>query len=391
MKFLPALIAAGLVIAPAARAVYAPIPEQEQGRNLTFSVRGGLSYDSNIFGAATDAIGSAVWEVAPRVIYNASVTDTTFCSANYGLTLDAFDRRPGRKVLDSHDLTLRAAHAFNSATTLDLNDAFLVSRNPQSVLNGVPVNTDQSFTSNQLDGRFVTSVTPKIGTELKVRSIYYRYRNAVLGRSLDRIENLYGLAGTYAILPELKGVVELRHLDVFYRKQGELKNKHSEYAMTGFDYAVARKLTLNTRFGAEWRRRASLGRTTAPYVEVSGRYHYAERSFLTGGYEYTIDETSDPTRFTDERVNRFFVSVEHALSALIVASASVDYEPAVLHGRPGQADLNEDTTRMGGALTYTPRPNWAVSATCDFDHVRSDDPARSLDRRRIGVDATYTF
>ncbi|MGH7960059.1 MAG: hypothetical protein ACREH8_24015, partial [Opitutaceae bacterium] len=210
------LIIGGLLAALPGRAVYAPIPEQEQGRNLTFSVKGGVSYDSNIFGAATNERESVIWTVAPKATYNASLTAQTFFSAAYGLTLDRFDKRPGDKLLDSHDASARLAHAFSKATIIDVNDAFTVSRNPESLLPGQTLNTNQSFSRNQLDGRFVTPLTAKIGATIKARSLYYDYHDRQLGRSLDRIENLYGVSGDYAILPEVKAVAEFRHQDVFY-------------------------------------------------------------------------------------------------------------------------------------------------------------------------------
>src|SRR5688500_752240 len=92
-----AFFLAGLLLAVPLRAVYAPIPEQEQGKNLTIVVRGGVSHDSNIFGSATDEQDSVVWTLAPRISYNASLTDQTFFSGSYGLTLDRFDNRPGDK------------------------------------------------------------------------------------------------------------------------------------------------------------------------------------------------------------------------------------------------------------------------------------------------------
>lgn len=402
MKFTYALIVGGLLAASPAWAVYAPIPEQDQGKDLTYTVKAGVSYDSNIFGGATDAISSIVWEFAPRIAYNASITDQTFFSAAYGLTLDDIERRPGTQVLDSHDLNLRAAHAFSKETVLDLTDDFMISRNPASLLNGVPANADQSFTHNEFDAHYTTPLSPKFDTELKARSGYTKYRNATLGRMLDRIENLYGLAGDYAVLPEIKAVAELRHQDVYYRKQGEAKNKNSDYAMAGADYEVAQKLTLSSRLGAEWRRRSGAPNATAPYAEFSGKYSYAERSFVTGGYAYTFDEASDPLRFTDEKVNRFFVSVEHSVTALIVASASVDYEPGVLEGRPAhfgsagefipaQSNVNETSKRFGAALSYLPTKNWIVSISYDYDRVNSDDPSRSVERHRAGVNASYTF
>src|SRR5687768_140858 len=136
INFSRALTIGGLMVALPLRAVYAPIPEQEQGKDLTISIRGGLSYDSNIFGAANDAIDSVIWTLAPRAVYNASVTDQTFLAASYGLMLDRFDNRPGDKLLDSHDAMVRVAHAFSKETTIDVNNAFTISRNPESLLAG---------------------------------------------------------------------------------------------------------------------------------------------------------------------------------------------------------------------------------------------------------------
>lgn len=232
-------------------AVYAPIPDRDQGKDLSITAKAGVSYDSNLFGSASRPVGSTIFSLAPRIAYNASVTDQTFLSTSYGLTLDQFDNRPGEKLLSSHEASLRLAHAFSKTTTIDLNDVFMLTRNPESLLAGVPLNPDQSFARNQIDGRFVTPLGAKATGTVKARSAHTKYRNATLGRSLDRTENLYGLAGDYAILPEVKAVGEYRHQDVYYRKVGESKNKSSEYLMGGVDYAVARKLSLMSRLGYE--------------------------------------------------------------------------------------------------------------------------------------------
>ena len=386
-----ALIIGGLIAALPVRAVYAPIPEQDQGKDLTFSLIGGLSYDSNIFGAAADERASAIFTIAPRGTYNTSLTARTFFSASYALTLDYFENRPGDKLLDSHDASVRLAHAFSKVTVLDLNNAFNVSRNPESLLPGQTLNTNQSFTRNQLDGRFVTAVTPKIGATVKARSVYYDYHDAQLGSSLDRIENVFGVSGDYVILPEVKGVAEVRHQNVRYRQDGELKNKKSNYLMGGLDYEVARKMSLSGRLGAEWRERQGADDTTAPYAEISSKYDYTERSYFTAGYVYTLEETSDPERFTDAKLHRIFANVQHSLTALIVASGSISYEPSTLQGRPGNPNISESTVRGGAAVSYLPTKNWTFSVGYDHDHVRSDDPNRKLRRERIALNAIFTF
>ncbi len=373
------------------RAVYAPIPEQEQGKSLTFAFKVGVAHDSNLFAAASRPVSSWIWTAAPRVSYNGSLTDQTFLSTGYGLTVDRFDNRPGDKLLDSHEASVRVAHAFTKTTVLDITESINVARNPESLLSGVPLNPDQSYTRNQLDGRFNTPLGPKAELLVKARSVYYKYRDATLGRSLDRFENLYGVSADYAVLPETKVVGEYRRLEVFYDKIGETKNKRSNYLMGGLDYFIARKLSLSTRLGAEWRKRVGERSATSPYAEVSAKYDYTKESFLVAGAGYSFEETSDTARFNDTKVKRAFASVQHRVTALIVASGSVNYEPATLQGRRGVASVEEKTVRVGAALSYLPNKNWVVSVSGDYDRVSSVDAQRKLRRERVGLSGSYTF
>ncbi len=393
-----ALLFGGLLFAALPlRAVYAPIPEQDQGKDLVTSLRAGFSHDSNLFGAATDPVDSMIFTFAPRMTYNTSLTAKTFLAASYGATLDYFESRPGDKLLDSHDAMLRLAHAFSPATTLDVTNSLVLSRNPESALPGVgalpgvSLNPDQSFTRNQLDGRFATPLHPKAVLTAKARSVFYKYRNDAVGRSLDRFENLYGVSADYAFLPEIKLVAEYRRQDVFYRKLGEIKNKDSDYLMAGADYLVAKKVSFSGRLGNEWRRRDAEASAQSPYVELSGKYDFAEKSYLVGGYVYTLEETSDTTRFTDSKVHRMFANAQKSITALIVASGSITYESTKLQGRRGQSDLAEDTLRLGMGLSYLPTKNWTVSASYDHDRVFSEDAPRDMKRGRVGLTGSYTF
>ena len=397
MKHARLILAAGFLAAAPLRAVYAPLPDLDQGKDWTATIRAGVSHDSNIFGSRESTtpglapISSTVYEVAPRFAFSGSLTDQTFAEFSYTLTIDNFTNRPGAKTLDSHEVVGRIAHAFGPSTDLDLSDHFQISKNPESLLAGVTANTDQSYKLNEFDGRFHTSPAPKFGTVLKMRSLLFRYDNHNLARALDRIEMLYGVEGTYDVLPELKAVAEYRHEDVFYDTQGENKNKRSEFAMAGFDYAVAKKLSLSGRLGGEWRTRASQPNTTSPYAEFSAKYDYARNSFLAAGYVHDFEETSNVAVYNDERVNRLFVNLQHALSALIIASGSITYEPSVLVGRRGNPDRNETTTRAGLALSWLPNKHMSISASYDHDLVNSDDPSRGQKRDRYGINAAYAF
>ena len=225
------LILAFMAMAPA-WAVYAPIPEQDQGKAWTVDLLAGVSHDSNIFGAASNEISSTIFTAAPKISFNASLANQTFVAASYLLTFDHYVNRPGNKNLDSHALTARLAHAFTSSTSIDLSDDFTIQKNPASLLAGLPVNSDQSLKNNEIDGSFATSLTEKAGLTIKAQSVLFLYDSAKLGTSLDRTENLFGVSGDYAVLPDLKGVGELRYQTIDYRDEGENKDKTSEFFLT---------------------------------------------------------------------------------------------------------------------------------------------------------------
>lgn len=391
MKNLTLLLAATLGLSSTARAVYAPIPESDQGKNFTASVKGGVTYDSNIFGAGSGPIDSLVFNLAPKLAYNANLTDQTFASLSYGLSLDHYTDRPGSEDLASHSLYGRVAHQFTKTRTLDVTESYTIQHNPESLLAGLPVNSDQSSRNNELNGIFTTDAGPKTKVTVKTRLAQFRFDNAKLATNLDRAENLYGIAAGFAFLPELSLSGEYRHLTVDYRSGGATKDKQSNYFMGGADYDVAEKVSASGRLGFERRTRSSERGITAPFAELTGKYDYAKGSFVSAGFAYTLEEASNVATYTDTQVNRYFVNVQHAVTAAITASASFTYEPSLLRGRVGFANADDRTIRAGTALTWTGQKNWTASLTYDHDGVASDDTSRNMHRNRWGVSGAYTF
>ena len=383
-----------LMVVPRLAAVYAPIPELEQGKPLTVYLAAGAYYDSNIFGGSGSEIGSYVYEFNPSVVFNASLDAKTFVSASYRLSLDYVADRPGKKNLDSHEFTARVAHTFTPLMELDLSDTYQISKNPESLLPGVAtvVNTDQSYRRNQFDARYSAGLTKRTSLAFKGRSTRYDYENAGLGSSLNHDEYLAGLALNHAVLPELQTVLEYRHLIISYDSAGDIKDKRSDFLLVGADRVMSARLALSSRLGLERRQRSGGGDNTLPYVELGLKYDYHQGSYVSVGYGYSVEETSNIELYSDMSVNRFFVNLQQVVLPKIVATGSVTWEPSKLHGRPGiRSDLNETNTRLGFALIYRPGKVWSVSATFDYDRIRSDDPSRQLKRARSGLNAKYVF
>lgn len=383
-----------LTAAPVVRAVYAPIPELEQGRALTAYLGAGVYYDTNIFGAANNAISSYVYEVDPSLVFNASIEGKTFVSASYRLTHDYVPDRPGKTSFDSHLLTARFAHTFTPQMELELSDLYEISKNPASLLPGLStvLNTDQSYRRNQADLRYAAGLTKRTGATFKARATRFDYEAEQLGRSLDRDEYLGALTLNHALLPELQAIGEYRHLIIDYAENGSLKNKRSDFVLAGADYALNSQFSLSARLGAEHRRREGDRSATLPYAELGAKFDYGRDSYVSLGYGYSVEETSNVELYTDISVNRFFVNLQQRLASKLLGTVSTTWQPSRLHGRAGvHADENETNWQTGFALTYQPTKRWSVSAVVDFDRISSGDASRNLDRSRTGLNARYVF
>jgi len=383
-----------LMVLPRLHAVYAPIPEIEQGKALTAYLSAGAYYDSNIFGRSTGEIGSYVYSIDPSLVFNASLDTKTFASASYRLSYDYMPDRPGKKGLDSHELKARIAHTFTPQTELDLSDTYQISKNPESLLPGLAtvVNTDQSYRLNQLDARFATGLTKRTGLIFKGRDTRYNYQDDALSRSLDRVEYLVGLAASHALLPELQSVAEYRHLVINYNSDGATKNKRSDFVLIGADHVLNARVSLSGRIGLESRRRSGERDATLPYAELGCKVDYSKGSYLSLGYGYSVEETSNIELYTDMSVNRFFLNLQQAIMPKLIATSSINWEPSRLHGRRGvRPDQNETNARAGLALIYQPAKTWSVSLSFDYDKIESDDVSRKLVRHRTGLSARYVF
>jgi len=380
-----------LLACSTAFAVYAPIPEREQGKAWSATLRAGFGSDSNLFGTPDGETDSVFATALAKIAFNASLTDQTFASAHLQTTFDHFEDRPGDKDLMSHELLARIAHSVSRVTSIDVYDFFQITENPESLLAGIPLSTEQSFKRNQFDSSFSTAVTGKISATVKYRNVYYANNNAILGADLDRAENLYGLAGTYGLLPEIKLVGEYRHLDIAYDRNGGLKDKKSDFLLAGVDYTTPKKITLSARLGAEWRDRKGEDSTTSPSAEFSVKYDYADQSFVAAGYAYALEEASNVALYTDSEVNRVFANVQHAFTPIFVGSASLTCESSKLQRRAGQSDIPETTLRLGVGFHVLFDKNWSLSATYDWDRIDSDDSSREMERHRFSLLATFAF
>ncbi|MDF9826272.1 hypothetical protein M2447_000348 [Ereboglobus sp. PH5-10] len=397
MKRLSSLLiaCAGLLLAANyARAVYAPIPEVEQGRLLTAYLSAGYYYDSNIFGAAKGEIESIVFQAQPTIVANISASQQTFLSASYQLSMDYLENRPDDKLLASHSISGRVAHAFTPRLEGELSDSFQIVKNPESLLPGIGggvANPDQSYKYNQLDGKLAYNISKRVGLKGKARTMHMSYDNDYLSEDLDRAEYLVGVEAVRLSRENLQFSAEYRYKAIRYDEHGSLKNKDSHFLFAGADYALTKRTAYTARLGIEALFRRNGGDSALPYVELGVKHDYSDLSFISAGYTFSAQESSNVIRYTDMYTHHFFVNVQHALNRRFIVSCMTDWQPSQLNGRSNIPDIDESNLKVGGALTYTFKEKWSASLTCDYDYVHSDDSGRNLERVRFGLRARWVF
>lgn len=377
-----------------ALAVYAPIPEQEQGNAFSGSLTGGVYYDSNIFGSQDGRVSSVVGEIRPHADYNQSLTDQTFFSVDYDLQVLIFANRPGSDdVITNNRLNARVDHTFAPNLFASISDSFAYIQNPESaVIAGAPLQTDQSYFFNRVELAADWDVTEIWSLGAKYRNQFWFYDDNALANQLDRVMHTAGIDAGYVFLPELTLVGEYRFEFNDYCDNSPPKDSLSNFILAGLDYNLAERLMLMLRGGAELRVRFDNPNRNSPYGEVTAVYELTERSYISGALTYGIFETTDTSQFLDQENLDAQLNIEYFITPLIAVSGSAFYQYAQLNGRPWvAADANEYTYRAGVGITFLPTDNWAIWIDYDYDFVDSQVNGRNQVRNRVGGYARYTF
>ena len=383
------------VCATPARAVYAPIPPVEQGRLLTVYLGAGSYYDTNIFGAATGGIGSMVYEMQPNAVFNFSVADQTFLTASYQASLDYFDNRPSAKLLVSHTINARLAHTFSPRFEGEINDTFQIIKNPESLLPGIAgavANPDQSLNYNRFEAKGAFIVTPRDSIKGALQAGNFSYENPWLSHDLNLGQYTASLQAVHSVRENLQAIAEYRYEAIRYANDGDLKNKDSHALFVGADYAPSKLTAITARLGVEQLLRKNAPDATLPYIELAVKRDFFNDSYVSAGYTYSVDETSDVSTYTDMYTHHFFVNAQYGFTRQLLLATKVDWQPSRLNGRAGVApSIHETDLKIGVSLTFLFGKDWSFSFTCDYDNIASDNSQRNLNRVRTGIHGRWVF
>lgn len=235
----------------------------------------------------------------------------------------------------------------------------------------------------QMDYRWL----PRIST-----SHFYSAAGTFYEKASSQTDNVLthtvGSSVNYLFSPKSTLVGEYRY-EMETRKNKSL-DSNSHFLLVGADYAFSRRLSMTLRVGEQFRSYSEGGgKNTAPHVEATLSYLYANDSRLSWTNWYGLDTAAGSAG--DQTTYRTGLHLAHVITSRITALAGFDLshrDGAVSNGGSGST---EDDFSFSLRLQYVVTHALQLGVTYTRTQLLSSDQFQEYSRDRILMDAGYAF
>jgi hypothetical protein len=408
------LVAVGVAATQAAAPGLSPI-ETVKPWSISATLRG--FYDDN-YAAVNRKVNvdrdSFGFEVRPAVAVNFPM-EQTFIGAAYIYSLRWYADRDRNSADHSHELTLKADHAFSELYKISFDDSFVYSQEPTLIDENVQTTfrTDADAFRNRGTINFDARLTPLLGLGLGYENGWYDYRDSGFGsRSalLDRFEHRFHIDGRWHARENLVGLLGYQYgiFDFTSKEEiapgfiGDDRDNVSHYFYVGAEQSLSSQLKAEARIGAAYTDYDRLpGDSFSPYALIQGTYTYLPGSYVQFGFRQDHNATDiardpnvlNPTAdqiVTDQETSALYASVSHRITPRLTGSLVSQYQRSVFNNGSLDGDI-DNFLLLGLNFEYRFNPNWSTELGYNFDRLDSDVKDRSFTRNRVyaGVRATY--
>jgi hypothetical protein len=381
--------------------------------NVSASLRG--FYDDNI-SQASNKEGSPGLEFEPSVGVNIP-REQTLMTAKYTFRLNYFADRPDEPVDYHHQFDARINHRFSERYTLNFENSFVYSSEPEVIAGGsVPVGfgrIDSTAVRNFANLDFNARLTRLVGVGIGYRNAFYDYQEdahdvvdpvdnpeGVGSRSamLDRVEHLIHVEGEYyfstttiGFLGYQFGLLDYTSDDPLGVIAGELtypdeRNSLSHYFYVGGAHTFSQQLSGIARVGVQYLDYYNLDETDlSPYADISGTYTYLPGSSVRLGVKVSHAATdlvgsNELTR--DQLATAFYANWAHRITAKITGNLFGQYIHSVFNGGDFDGET-EGFLNVGVSFNYQINSFVAANMAYSYDQLFSDIQFRDFDRNRV--------
>lgn len=398
--------------------------------SISGTLRGFYDDNYNTQPSGTPAYKSS-WglEVRPRADV-AWASGPLALTASYIYDLRDYFSRPGNKLDQSHDVELFANDNFNERFSLDVEESFVDSQEPEVVdANlGLPFRANGDNIRNTAAINLHGELTPLLGFVVGYANSYYNYMGTtpgVLGPaysiSLNRFEHLVTLNSRWHVAEDTVAIFGYQFTAVDYTDNGVIglvpvggvltpvtsksRDNYTHNVYVGIEHSFGSTLTFSGRAGFQ----ASDYYNTVPgttdpnsinpFVDMSLTWAYLPDGSMTIGFRNSKNQTdvaqtslNSSSIVMDEESSSVYGGITQKLSFLTPAlSASLNAEYQNSRFNDGSGNRDDNFFLLGLNLTYQFNRYFSTEVGYNYDRLDSDVGGRGYDRNRVyfGVTGTY--
>ena len=388
--------------------------------------------------------GSQGVEISPTLSMNLPL-EQTLIRGDYTYRLNYFADRPGSAIDQYHDFFARVNHKFTPVQTVNLEENFTFSNEPQIGGNNAAQATfrrDSDWFRNRFGVAYNSRLSRRLGFEIGYDITSYDYKedrgdklvypdlslgagsnvtltNRVnsLSALLDRVDHLIRIEPqyifsetTFAFLGYQFGFSDYTSQDsisqiipnpffapfstnrfVTVPKSGSIRDTVTHYGYVGLQHNFSRQLNGAMRVGVVYADHFNLNETSlSPYADLSVSYNYLPGSFAKFGLKHDRNAT-DISGAADQIATTTYLSVNHRITPRITASTLVTYQLSELSG--GTLDgANFSYLTLSLSVDYKIMENLFANAAYQYDAVSGDSNVyQDATRNRVWVGARIAY
>jgi len=399
------------------------------GTDKPWSISGTLRgfYDDNYNTLPNGLLKKSTYgfEVRPSAAVNWASGPTTI-TGSYAYSAKDFSSRSPNKWDQSHDLEFFLNHNFDERCSLDLEESFVDSQEPEALNGGTLLHSNGDNYRNTAGFNVHAQITRLFGIVVGYSNNWFDYtgnQSALLapgtpsyGSLLNRFEHAVILNSRWTIDEETYGILGYTFGAVDYNGSGSIaaagnpfvsshvRDNYSHDIYLGIEHKFRTDLSVSGRAGIQILDyyndpSGNNDSTVSPYVKLNLNYTYMDGGNIVLGFSHAKNQT-DQAAITatgqitqDQESSTVSVSVNQVLTPLspdLSVSLNGQYQNSSYNGG-GINGQTDNFYLLGLNLTYQFNHYLSAEVGYNYDYLNSQVAGLGYDRNRvyIGVTASY--
>jgi len=363
--------------------------QKSAGKPFTISLKLRQGHDDNVTTQPANQDGAWVTTIQPSIDYTFRADNTSF-DARYTYGIDIYNERGDRSTDQRHLFLLGLNHQFNERYSVDISNDFSFAQ--EDLINDGPINrrlgSDRIRNSANIALNAVW--TDRFSTRTFYENQILNYTESSVGDLQNFMAHRVGHDFQFTVSPNTTAVLNYTYENVDFETVP--RGWESHFALVGLDHYLLPEWLVSGRAGIQTIERELAGSndTVSPYVNLSTKWNYLERSYVEAAYSYGNTQT-DNALFTSTDSHTAYGEIVHFITQKFSMGLRGTVQYALFDQDSTAATINptfignaEEWTLIGSVNARYEITNW-LSADASYRHstVDSEFAGRNFWRNQV--------